>query len=287
MLKLKLRKLFCLPTIKDLGWGTSGLPIRKYKPDDHTWKDYELLMKKDYPIRWFICEEIPKFYNNLIGYRIKHLQHYYWENIRDRYFIVDCRIATKNTVKHDYDFCYYVESHRLLVSSFAVLLDKINRSPECLNTTYYLSSVIQSDRMIDDLKLKLKKLKKNSKNYKKNYKLIEDMIKSEEYNSHWDRERLEQMRELNRLVQWWNIDRKNKHLELNRMTSENYESIKNVKTGFLEREGALIEEDSEEGKKLMDIYRENNKIHDRMEEELKLEDENNLISLIKNIKVLD
>lgn len=63
MLREKLGKILGLPSPKDLGWSNvNALPLRSIganTTDEHTWEDWDELVRKDYPIRYFLCETLP------------------------------------------------------------------------------------------------------------------------------------------------------------------------------------------------------------------------------------
>jgi hypothetical protein len=69
-------KIFQLPSPSDLGWTDSkynALPMRMFNkiPGEKTWEDWEELMRKDYPIRYFFSETLPMWFSIKIRSPIK------------------------------------------------------------------------------------------------------------------------------------------------------------------------------------------------------------------------
>lgn len=69
----KLWKIFKLPSPRELGWTHikyNALPMRSFthSSDKHTWEDWEELMKKEYPIRYFLAETLPVIFSRILRY---------------------------------------------------------------------------------------------------------------------------------------------------------------------------------------------------------------------------
>lgn len=74
-------KIFRLPSPSELGWTSSSynaLPMRMFNhnQEDHTWEDWEELMQKDYPVRYFFSETLPSWFRRRIKSPINDA--WYW-----------------------------------------------------------------------------------------------------------------------------------------------------------------------------------------------------------------
>lgn len=74
-------KIFQLPSPQELGWTQSdynALPMRMFNQNtnEHTWEDWEELMRKEYPVRYFFSETLPMWFHIRVQRPIKDA--WYW-----------------------------------------------------------------------------------------------------------------------------------------------------------------------------------------------------------------
>jgi len=91
-----LKKLFRFPTVVELGWSeTNSLEMREFSPHtkNKTWEDYEAYLQAHYPVRFFLAGTLPKIFNRLIWYKLKHLHYFLVSHLipSRRYHILDLR----------------------------------------------------------------------------------------------------------------------------------------------------------------------------------------------------
>jgi hypothetical protein len=145
---LSLRKLLKLPSPKELGISESNaLPMRDFTPWEKgaCWEDYYDLLKKKYPIRYFISETAPDFFRNKIYYPFISpiVDCYDWLRYhlipKRRYHFLDLRQPCgnddiKNIDCYKYGWCDVPE--KMLYAMFNLLKEYFDENPFDLRTRY-------------------------------------------------------------------------------------------------------------------------------------------------------
>jgi hypothetical protein len=128
MTRVKLWKLFRLPSPKDLGWTDcehNALPMALFKrvgDDTPTWEDWDAKMRKEYPVRYFFAETVPFWFRTMINRRIK--DSWYWVKCHllpsHRYHILDLR-QPKSEATHNYTWGWIDSDTKMLYALFNIL----------------------------------------------------------------------------------------------------------------------------------------------------------------------
>jgi len=135
-----LRKLFKLPSPRDLGWNEyDALPMREFTPDceGYTWEDWHEKMKRAYPIKYFFSETLPLKITRWVR-PIKEL--YYWLTCHllpsRKYHLLDLRKSS-----HGYKYGYRDPSEKMLYAMFSLLKEYIDSKPYDLSEDFSLEEI--------------------------------------------------------------------------------------------------------------------------------------------------
>lgn len=116
MFRKKIRKFLKLPKYP------SSLPVRGFcKPGAYTWEDFHEEMKKKYPIRYFLAEEIPSWCSRNIKNKIENGRYWLKSNIIKKYHLIDIR----NSV---YKWGYIDPDYQVLYACFSILEKFVNQA---------------------------------------------------------------------------------------------------------------------------------------------------------------
>lgn len=126
MLRKDWWKIFRLPSPIDLGWSDiNALPMDRFKSagdDTPTWEDWEVEMRKNYPVRFFFAETFPHWYRRHIKSPIKDA--WYWVKCHTlpshRYHFLDLR-QPKSEASPGYKFGWIDSDTQMLYAAFNIL----------------------------------------------------------------------------------------------------------------------------------------------------------------------
>ena len=128
MSRAKKWKIFGLPSPKDLGWTDSesnALPMALFKrigDDTPTWEDWDSKMRKEYPVRYFLAETLPFWFQVRISRRVK--DSLYWVKCHvlpsHQYHMLDLR-QPKNESMHNYRWGWIDSDTKILYAIFNIL----------------------------------------------------------------------------------------------------------------------------------------------------------------------
>jgi len=93
-MKMKLKKVFQLPSVVDLGWSKSeALPIRRVQPDvqGYTWEDYYDKMEKEHPVLFFLNVTLRRFISVNFVMPLQELKYYIRDQLIRRTHLLDLR----------------------------------------------------------------------------------------------------------------------------------------------------------------------------------------------------
>lgn len=128
MKRTQLWKIFRLPSPKELGWTVddhNALPMalfRQVGDDSHTWEDWDEKMRKEYPIRYFLAETVPFWFNTRIKRRLHDVWHYIASHVvpSRRYHMLDLR-QPKQKGKYSYRFGWLDSDSKMVYALFNIL----------------------------------------------------------------------------------------------------------------------------------------------------------------------
>jgi hypothetical protein len=117
-----LKKLWKLPTPKELGWSDSNaLPSRDFSPNaiGKTWEDWDEKVKTDYPVRYFLVEQLHPWllrkYHRLVKDPIYYLKCHLFP--KHKYHLIDIREP------NGYRFGWIDADHKMILALFTILND--------------------------------------------------------------------------------------------------------------------------------------------------------------------
>lgn len=153
---LKLRKLFKLPTPKQLGKSEyNALPMRDFTPweKEYCWEDYYDQLKAEYPVRYFLAETLPKFirYKMYFPIAVPVSNAWYWFKSHfmpgKKYHLLDLRQpcvkgGIANFDCYRYGWCDVPE--KMLYAMFNLLKEYFDEEPYDL-TKDYTEEEIEAD----------------------------------------------------------------------------------------------------------------------------------------------
>lgn len=96
-----------------------SLPSRRFghnDPDDYCWEDWERDARANHPIRYFLTETIPHWYNVRIGMQLEHAWYWFKSHTYKKYHMVNLRHPG-----YDWGFVEYYD--KLVYAAFAVFME--------------------------------------------------------------------------------------------------------------------------------------------------------------------
>jgi len=126
MKRIKLWKIFHLPSPKELGWSKgNALPVALFKqPNDNTptWEDWDAKMRQEYPVRYFFAETLPFWFKNQIQRRIKDTIYFIKCHVlpSHRYHMLDLR-QPKKKGEYSYRWGWLDSDSKIVYALFNIL----------------------------------------------------------------------------------------------------------------------------------------------------------------------
>lgn len=125
MIRLKLRDLVKLPSPKDLGKSEyNALPMRCITDtNDYCWEDWEVEVKKDYPIRYFLSETLSDVAAD-VARPFKKAHYWLVSHTIRRYHLLDLREKPTKSGVNNFDYYRYgwIDSdHQMVLALFKIL----------------------------------------------------------------------------------------------------------------------------------------------------------------------
>lgn len=101
----------------------NALPMKFHADDgDYTWEDWEIEVKKDYPVRYFIGKTVPRQLHRKIINPVDNFFYWLRTNTINKYHLLDLR-QPKTDTKDDYKWGWIDECDKLILANFSVLRD--------------------------------------------------------------------------------------------------------------------------------------------------------------------
>ncbi len=120
-----------------------ALPMRRFTPTvEFTWEDWEARMRSQYPIRYFLCETVPRYF----GYKWHCLDQWlYWlksVTYKKRH-LLDLRQPKDSPLAHSYRYGWCDIVNRMPYAMFNMLIDYVEKE---------LGGPEETQKFIDELK---------------------------------------------------------------------------------------------------------------------------------------
>lgn len=115
----KIPRFLRLPSVVELGKSQGNyLPMKGFGATDgcYTWEDYRAEMKNNYPIKYFIYETFPTWFNRKIIRPISDFKYYIVSHTIRKYHMLDLRNKENN-----YNYGWVDADSQLLYASMAIM----------------------------------------------------------------------------------------------------------------------------------------------------------------------
>lgn len=143
-----LKKLFHLPGPKELGWSEIDALPSKYsaRKGFKTWEDWDVEMKKTYPIKYFFSQTLVLFFSINVINRIKDL---YWGILyrfhpSHKHHLIN--IQCKDFYCDGYKYGYLDPDTKILLANFAILKEYVEISIE--QDPNWVNHVLEPDELL-------------------------------------------------------------------------------------------------------------------------------------------